>query len=110
VASYLDSPDNDWYKERLSGAIYVLILAFLLLLIRLFYLQIIEGSEYRRLSENNCIRIQSIDPPRGMIFENKGELIVDNRPAFDVSVILKDAKSIGETLKRLAYCTGIPED
>jgi penicillin-binding protein 2 len=101
--------DGDWSSDVCSSDL-VLISAFLLLLIRLFYLQIIEGLEYRRLSENNCIRIQSIDPPRGMIFENKGELIVDNRPAFDVSVILKDAKSIGETLKRLASCTGIPED
>lgn len=102
MATYLNAPDSDWYKERLAGAVFVMVAAFFLLLIRLFYLQIVEGEEYRRMSENNCIRIQSIDPPRGLIFDQNGELIVDNRPSFDVSIIPRDAKPLEQTLKSLA--------
>ena len=109
VKTYLNTPDNDWYKSRLTGVVFAIIAAFFLLLIRLFYLQIIEGEEYRRLSESNCIRIQSIDPPRGLIYDSKGELIVDNRPSFDVCITLKDAKPIEETLYRLSLCAGVSQ-
>lgn len=108
MATYLNAPDSDWFKERLAGSVFVMMAAFFLLLIRLFYLQIVEGEEYRRMSENNCVRIQSIDPPRGLIFDKNGELIVDNRPSFDVSIIPRDAKPIEETLQSLAGYMDVP--
>ncbi len=76
--------------------------AFVVLIGRLFYLQIIEREEYSRLSENNCIRLQSIDPPRGMIFDRNGELLVENRPSFDLNIIVKDAKPLDQTIHRLS--------
>ncbi|GAB6096902.1 penicillin-binding protein 2 [Desulfatiferula olefinivorans] len=109
MTTYLNAPDSDWYKERLAGAVFVVIAVFFLLLIRLFYLQILEGEEYRRLSESNCIRIQSLDPPRGLIYDSRGELIVDNRPSFDVSVIPRDAKPVQETISRLSGYMGVNE-
>lgn len=108
VNTYLNTPDNDWYKARLSGLVFAVLAAFFMLFIRMFHLQIIEGEEFRRLSESNCIRIQNIDPPRGLIFDSKGELIVDNRPSFDVSITPKDAKPIEETFSRLAALTLAP--
>lgn len=108
VNTYLNTPDNDWYKARLSGLVFAVLAAFFLLFIRMFHLQIIEGEEYRRLSESNCIRIQNIDPPRGLIYDSKGELIVDNRPSFDICITPKDAKPIEETFSRLAALTMIP--
>jgi len=74
----LKTADHDWYRQRLNGAMAIVLAAFVLLLVRLFYLQVIEGEEYRRLSENNCIRLQSIDPPRGQILDRHGRLLVDN--------------------------------
>ena len=74
----------------------------LLLFLRLFQLQVIEGEELRRLSENNCIRLHSIDPSRGLIYDRNGRLLVDNRPAFDLSVVLKDARPVDLTIGKLA--------
>lgn len=108
VNTYLNTPDNDWYKARLSGLVFAVLAAFFLLFIRMFHLQIIEGEEYRRLSESNCIRIQNIDPPRGLIYDSRGELIVDNRPSFDICITPKDAKPIEETFSRLAALTLTP--
>jgi penicillin-binding protein 2 len=76
--------------------------AFAVLVVRLFYLQVIERQEYSRLSENNSIRLQSIDPPRGMISDRYGKLLVENRPSFDLSIILKDAKPLSQTLYRVS--------
>ncbi|MBW1759785.1 MAG: penicillin-binding protein 2, partial [Deltaproteobacteria bacterium] len=82
--------------------------AFFLLTVRLFYLQVIEGEELRRLSKNNCIRLQSIDPPRGLCFDRNGVLLVDNRPAFDVNIILRDAVPVAETIDKLSKYIKVP--
>ena len=102
------TPDSDWYKRRIIGLICFVIPGLAFLLFRLFYLQIIEGENFRRLSENNCIRLQSIDPPRGLIFDRNGELLVDNRPSYDLSIVVKDARPLDTTLKYLSEYTHIP--
>lgn len=103
MEKYLNTVDSNWYRHRLNGTIFIVLAAFVLLIVRLFYLQAVEGEEYRRLSANNSIRLQSIDPPRGLIFDRNGELLVDNRPSFDLSIILKDANPLEPTLKKLSY-------
>ncbi|MDP2646779.1 MAG: penicillin-binding protein 2 [Desulfobacterales bacterium] len=104
---YLDTVDGDWYKQRIAQALFFLIAGFMILVARLFYLQVIEGQEFRRLSENNSIRLQTIDPPRGMIFDRKGKLLVDNRPSFDLSITRKDAKPIERTVENLSAYIGV---
>jgi len=81
---------------------FCIMVGFAVLIGRLFYLQVIEREEYYRLSENNCIRLKSIDPPRGMIFDRHGRLLVENRPSFNLSIILKDAKPVDLTIQRLS--------
>ena len=110
MSEYLPSADHDWYKQRLAGVMLVAVAAFAILGFRLFHLQVLNGDELRELSERNSIRLQSIDPPRGLIFDRNGRLLVDNRPAFDVSIIPKDAKPIEETLQKLAILLGVPSE
>lgn len=81
-----------------------------MLFARLFYLQVIEREEYRRLSVNNSIRLQSIKPPRGLIFDRNGELLVDNRPSFDLSIIAKDARPLEKTIGKLSYFLEAPRE
>jgi penicillin-binding protein 2 len=102
------TPDSDWYKRRIIGLICFVIPGLAILLLRLFYLQIIEGENYRRLSENNCIRLQNIDPPRGLIFDREGQILVDNRPSYDLSVVIKDARPLETSLQYLSQYTRIP--
>ena len=66
---------------------YVLVVAFLLLIMRLWQLQILQGSEYRKLSEANRLRITSIPAPRGIIFDRNGIPLVKNSPYFCASLI-----------------------
>lgn len=108
MRKYLKTADSDWFNQRLTGIMYCVVAAFAVLVVRLFYLQIIEGREYRRLSENNSIRLQSVDAPRGLIYDREGRLLVDNRPAFDLNIILKDAKPVDQTLAKLAGYMHMP--
>ena len=107
MQTYLESTDSEWFNQRLSGLMVLVLLAFAILFARLFYLQIVEGNEYRRLSEINSIRLQDIDAPRGLIFDRNNQMLVDNRPSFDLHIILKDAKPLGATLTKLGSIIGI---
>lgn len=110
MSKYLKTADSNWYKQRIIGVMACVLAAFCILLVRLFFLQVIKGEEYERLSENNSIRLQNIDPSRGMIFDRGGKLLVDNRPSFDVNIILKDARPVNETIEKLSRYINFPAD
>lgn len=83
-----------------------IVFVFSVLLLRLVYLQMIRGEEYRRLSMTNCVRLKSIKSSRGLIYDRNRILLVDNRPAFDLTIVLEDAKPLKQTLDHLAELTG----
>ncbi len=109
MTDYLDNVDSDWFSQRLSVTLTVIVSAFVILVARLLYLQVIEGEELRRLSEINSIRLKSVDAPRGLIYDTHGRLLVDNRPSYDLSVIVKDADPLVQTIGKLSRYTGIDE-
>ncbi|MGD2186622.1 MAG: penicillin-binding protein 2 [Desulfobacterales bacterium] len=110
MVRYLKTADAEWYKQRISGVIICVLAAFVVLFIRLIYLQVIMGDEFRRLSLNNSIRLQSIDPPRGRLYDRNNDLLVDNRPAFDVHITIKDAQPLQRTLEKLSRHLRTPTD
>ncbi len=107
---YLNTVNSEWYNKRVMGVILCVVVAFAILFMRLFYLQIMKGEEFMRLSENNSIRLEAIEAPRGLIYDTHGILLVDNRPSFDLSIILRDAKPLDQTLQKLALHLNISQD
>ena len=105
---YLKTADSEWYKQRITGVMVCVLVAFTVLLVRLLYLQIVMGGEYLTLSLNNRIRLQSIDPPRGLIYDRNNRVLVENRPSFDVSITLKDARPVEKTITKLADYLDLP--
>lgn len=110
MVKLLRGPDSDWFRGRINLAMLVVVLAFLILMSRLFYLQVVEGDSFRKLSENNCIRKRTVTSPRGLVFDRNGAQLVDNRPSFDLQIIPQDARPIKETLNRLSEYLNIPVD
>ena len=102
MKTFSENVDSEWFNQRIAGVMLVVSLAFAVLMIRLLYLQVVEGEEYRRLSEINSIRLHDIDAPRGLVFDRHNQMLVDNRPAFNLYIILKDAKPLDETLEKLS--------
>ncbi|MDX2499799.1 MAG: penicillin-binding protein 2 [Deltaproteobacteria bacterium] len=102
VDKYLKTADSEWFRQRVTGVMICVLAAFAVLLLRLIYLQVIRGEEYHLLSLNNRIRLQSIDPPRGLIYDRNDRVLVENRPSFDVGITLKDAGKVEETVKKVA--------
>ncbi|MCG8618123.1 MAG: penicillin-binding protein 2 [Desulfobacterales bacterium] len=108
MAGINKNPDRDWVKQRLIGASLCIIAVFSLLFLRLMYLQLIKGEEFRRLSKTNCVRLKSIKSSRGLIYDRQDNLLVDNRPAFDLTIVLEDADPLRETVSRLAMLIDEP--
>jgi penicillin-binding protein 2 len=107
---YFKSTDNDWVKQRIVGFAVFALVAFLLLLARLVYLQAVVGEDYQRLSVNNSIRLQILDPPRGLILDANGTKLAENRPSFDVTFTPKDAGDALRVLADLAVHLQVPAD
>jgi len=84
----------------------VLIMAFLGLMTRLVFLQIIQGERYTFLSENNRVRIKRIPGTRGMVLDRQGQLLIDSRPSFDLLFVPEDSKEPEKTLRLLAHYLG----
>ena len=61
-----------------------------LIVLGLFYMQIIRGDYYRGLSVNNHIRIVPVDAPRGRILDRNSVVLADNRESFNIAVIPQD--------------------
>jgi penicillin-binding protein 2 len=89
-------------KKRFAAVTLFALGIFLLLLLRLWYLQVISAERYRTLSEKNRTRYVSIAAPRGLIYDRTGQVLVDNRPAFDISVLRQEVENPDELLTRLA--------
>ena len=89
-------------------ALVVLCLAGLLFL-RLWFLQIVEGKELQQRSENNRLRLQDLPPWRGMILNRNGEVLVANRPSYDLVVVMEDVTEISPLAQRLAKLLHLEE-
>jgi len=74
----------------------VIIISVILILIRLFYLQIIDES-LKLKSDNNAIKIFYDYPERGYIYDRHGKLMVANQPSYDIMVTPRDVKNIDTT-------------
>jgi penicillin-binding protein 2 len=78
--------DIEIYGKR-RAMYFIVTLIFLLYLGRLYQLQLIYRDEYGKKSEENSIRTIPREPVRGTIFDRNGTLVVDNRPAFSVTIM-----------------------
>ncbi len=86
------------FKGRYKYFVGIVGLAFFLIFLRLWSLQVIKGSELRNLSENNCIRLRENPSDRGMLLDHKGRILAHNRPSFEVYLVPEDLKANPEIL------------
>jgi penicillin-binding protein 2 len=96
-------PEEQERARRTFSAVALVVLClFGVLFLRLWYLQLVEGEELRRRSETNRIRLQDLPPWRGMILDRHGQLLVGNRPSYDLVAVLEDVTDINLMARRLA--------
>ena len=86
--------------------------ALIAIVCQLWYLQVLEGGRFQEASDKNRIRIRPIAAPRGILFDRTGAPLVDNRPAFTLSLIPRelerDVARRDASLGRLSALMHIP--
>jgi penicillin-binding protein 2 len=90
----------------------VVMAAFLVVIGQLWYLQVLEGGHFLDASDKNRIRVRPVAAPRGILFDRHGLPLVDNRPAFTLSLIPRELDRESErrdaVLGRVASLLHIP--
>ncbi|NHN26682.1 penicillin-binding protein 2 [Flavobacterium jejuense] len=82
-----------------------IIVVAIILIARIFYLQIIDDS-LKLQSENNAIKKVFDFPERGYIYDRNGELLVANQPSYDIMVIPREIKNFDT----LDFCNSLKID
>ncbi len=96
-------------QQRLTLFKVSLLLVVGLLVLRLWYLQISEGSYYHDLSENNRTRAVVLEPARGLIYDRNGVRMANNVPSFGLYVTLEDVKDRKALIESLVKLIGLDE-
>lgn len=75
---------------------------------RLWYLQILKGKDFAIASERNRVREVTKPAPRGLIYDADGNLLLANRPFFDLVIIPQYLQSKDETIRIVSDLFSIP--
>lgn len=87
----------------------IVVAIFLTIVLRLGYLQLVDG-RYGEMSDRNYLRNVVIHPPRGEIYDRNGELLAQNRLCYDVSIVRKDMPRGGFDTLRVCEILGLTHD
>ncbi|MBY0483643.1 penicillin-binding protein 2 [Nitrosomonas sp.] len=90
------------FRFRLAiSACFVLVL-FLILYVRFYYLQVSQQEHYHTLAEANRISISPLVPNRGLIYDRNGRALAQNYSAYTLEVIPSKIRKLESTLDELA--------
>ncbi len=89
-------------SRRIYFAGMLMFLLGLLIVVRVFFLQIVMHDHFTTLSQHNRVKIQPIAPIRGLIFSKDGVLLANNRPSFSLEIIPEQVDDIEQTIEQLA--------
>ena len=101
-------PEDRAFKRRLQIAFILSIALFGLLGARLWYLQLFKGEYYTVESEDNSIRMKRIVAPRGMIRDRFGQMVIDNKPNYVVSIVPEDVQNLDRLTRFIATAVDMP--
>ena len=86
------------FTTRLKLTIIFIIILTIILIVRIYNLQIVNYKSYAKESINNQLRIVPIAPTRGTIMDRNGEILADNKLAYKLTVVQEKTKDINKTI------------
>jgi penicillin-binding protein 2 len=100
-------------RRRLQARVVMLraavVTLFALLLGGFWYFQIFQHAKFREMAENNHQRTLPLRAPRGVIFDRHGEVLVENRASFNISIMREHSRDLDRTVRLLAQVVGRDE-
>ena len=106
--SFLDSSFS--VRKKIKVYVVLVVISFLVILMRIWYLQILKGEDFMGQSEQNRVRKISLADYRGDIKDRLGNIIANVRPSFSLYVTPEDADNLSESLEFLSGLIEINKD
>lgn len=94
--------ETNLIHARLIGLIVLLSLLALILISRVWYLQIMSHQRFEVLSKDNRVRLVPVAPVRGQIFDRNGKVLAENIPVFTLEVVPENVDKMSELLDEIA--------
>ena len=114
MAEPLALKDHTWesriFFERIAVGFGLLLVLTLVLVARLFFLQIVQHDLYATLSDKNRVQVQPLPPVRGLIYDRNGEILADNSPSFNLTITPERVNDLEFTFARLDELLGLEPD
>ena len=96
-------------QSRLAVVQGTVVLLVAVLLLQFWNLQVLRARHFRSLAENNRSRVVTVAAPRGMLLDRDGQLLVGNRPSFNVVLTPEHAEDLDGVVTRVARTLGMGE-
>ena len=97
----LDRYEPDQFKNKFRMLCIIVSIALTLIVMRLWYLQVIKGDELRQRSENNSVRLRKIKSMRGLILDSGRQVLVDNQPSFDLVFVPNRTRDVNTAIEKI---------
>lgn len=93
---------SDAIKKKIRIFVILVVVSFLCLWMRVWYLQVLKWQYLTGLSENNRVRMVTLPANRGVIKDRNGETLVSIRPSFNLYLTPEDANDLNISLDKLS--------
>ena len=98
------------FDQRALAAGVIIVTLTLILIARLFMLQVVRHDYYAELSQGNRVRIEPIPAARGLILDRNGEVIAGNQPAYQLELVPEEVPDLNKTLNGLVALGLVPRE
>ena len=98
------------FKARARLGFIIIFIVFCGLAMRYFYLQILHHDDFSTRSETNRVHVRPVTPNRGLIYDRRGRILAENRPAYRLELIPEETGDVEKTLEALAELVGLSEE
>ena len=96
------------FESRALAAAFVIAALTIVLVGRLVVLQVMRYDYYAELSQGNRVRVEPLPAQRGLILDRNGQVLAENRPAFQLELVRERVPDVEATLKRLIEIGVLP--
>ena len=88
--------------NRLKLILNCFLIIFFLIIIRFFYIQILQNTYYSTQAFDNSIKVVPIEPARGLIFDRNNIILADNKLSYSLEIIPEQIENLSILITRLS--------
>jgi penicillin-binding protein 2 len=94
---------------RLSILQYLVTVLFTALAVSFWILQVVQHDKFEEMAANNHQRTLALRAPRGVVFDRDGNVLIENRHSYSISIVREHTKDLDRTIQVVAAALGLDE-